>query len=78
LDEATSSLDAESEAVIQKVIENLKGKMTVLIIAHRLATVINCDKLFVLERGRIIEEGSPDYLLSNKESHFYRLYNIGA
>jgi len=76
LDEATSSLDNKSEALIQKSIENLKGKITVLAIAHRLSTLLNSDKIFVLEKGRIQEEGSPQQLLKNADSHFYKMYNI--
>lgn len=76
LDEATSSLDTKSELAIQKAIENLKGKITVLAIAHRLSTVIKSDKLLVMDEGKIIEEGPPDSLLKNKDSHFYKMYNI--
>lgn len=76
LDEATSALDNESEAQIQKVIENLKGKITVLVIAHRLSTVIDSDKLIVLENGRVIEEGSPKDLLAIRDSYFSRVYNL--
>ncbi|MBI2050332.1 MAG: ABC transporter ATP-binding protein [Parcubacteria group bacterium] len=76
LDEATSSLDNESEAKIQKVIENLKGKITVLAIAHRLSTLRNSDKLIVLDNGKIIEQGSPKELLKDKASYFYKVYNI--
>lgn len=77
LDEATSALDNESEALIQKTLENLKEKMTILIIAHRLSTVLNCDKLIALENGKIAEQGTPDGLLKNKDSYFYRTYTIG-
>ncbi|OGZ33186.1 MAG: hypothetical protein A2V69_01510 [Candidatus Portnoybacteria bacterium RBG_13_40_8] len=76
LDEATSALDNESEIRIQKIIENLKGKITVLAIAHRLSTVINCDKLLILEKGKIIEQGIPGELLKDKKSYFYKIYNI--
>jgi ABC-type multidrug transport system fused ATPase/permease subunit len=76
LDEATSSLDAESEAAVQNAIENLKGSVTVIAIAHRLSTVMNSDKLLVLERGVIEEEGTPQELLRNKHSYFYKAYNI--
>jgi len=75
-DEATSSLDNESELKIQKVIENLKGKVTVLMIAHRLSTIINCDKLIVLENGKITKQGIPSELLNDKNSYFYKMYNI--
>ncbi len=76
LDEATSALDNESEKRIQEVIENLKGKITVLVIAHRLQTVMNCDKLLVLQNGKIVEEGKPQELLKNKDSYFFKMYNI--
>ncbi|MDP3954720.1 MAG: ABC transporter ATP-binding protein [bacterium] len=76
LDEATSSLDAKSEGLIQQAIENLKGKITVIAIAHRLSTVMKSDKLIVLDEGKILEQGSPGELLKNKDSHFYKMYNI--
>ena len=75
LDEATSALDNESESQIQRVIENLKGKMTVLIVAHRLSTISNCDRLLVLNDGEIVEEVKPDVLLQDKDSYFYKVYN---
>lgn len=76
LDEATSALDNESEVKIQEVIEGLKGKITVFVIAHRLSTIINCDRLLVLEGGKIIEEGKPQNLLQDKQTYFYKVYNI--
>ncbi len=57
LDEATSALDSESEAYIQKSIENLAHNMTILVIAHRLSTIRTADYIYVLKQGRIIEEG---------------------
>lgn len=76
LDEATSALDNESEILVKKSISKLKGNMTIIVIAHRLSTVLDADRLLVLEKGRIIEDGSPDDLLKNKESYFHRVYNI--
>ncbi len=76
LDEATSALDNESEAKIQKVIENLKGKMTVLVVAHRLSTLRNSDKIIALDNGIITEQGSPSVLLKDKGSYFYKMYDI--
>lgn len=76
LDEATSALDNESEIQIQKVIESLKGRITVLAIAHRLTTVEDSDRLIVLENGRISEQGSPKELLWKKESYFAKTYNL--
>lgn len=77
LDEATSALDNESEALIQKTLENLRGKITILIIAHRLSTVMGCDELIAIENGKIVEQGSPSELLKNTNSYFFRTYNVG-
>src|SRR3989344_332388 len=76
LDEATSALDNESEHKIQEAIKNLRGKLTILIVAHRLSTVMHSDKILVLKDGIIAEEGSPQELLSNSQSYFYKNYNI--
>ena len=76
LDEATSALDNESELLIQKAIERLKGQVTIVIIAHRLSTVENSDKLIALEGGRILETGAPAELLKDKESYFFKTYNL--
>ncbi len=76
LDEATSSIDNESELAIQKAIDKIKNKMTIIVIAHRLSTIINCDNLIVLENGQIIEQGDPNKLLKNKNSCFNKVYNI--
>lgn len=76
LDEATSALDNESELVVQRAIEELRGKITVLVVAHRLSTLLNCDKILVLEEGRIKESGAPKELLEDKTSYFYKTYNI--
>lgn len=73
LDEATSSLDSESESVIQKAIENLTQNKTTIIIAHRLSTVMNCDKILVFENGQIIEEGKHEFLVNNS-STYKKLY----
>ncbi|MGI9082725.1 MAG: ABC transporter ATP-binding protein, partial [Candidatus Fonsibacter lacus] len=58
LDEATSSLDSESETVIQKAVENLTKNKTTIIIAHRLSTIMNCDKILVFDGGKIVAVGS--------------------
>ncbi|MDP3962604.1 MAG: ABC transporter ATP-binding protein [bacterium] len=76
LDEATSALDVESEAYVQEAIKELKGKITILIIAHRLGTVANSDLLMVIDKGRIIESGKPADLLKDKETYYGRVYNI--
>jgi len=76
LDEATSALDNESEVKIQKVIEGLKGKVTVFVVAHRLSTLLSSDRILSMNQGRIIEEGNPQELLKNKDSYFYKTYYI--
>lgn len=76
LDEATSSLDSDSEALIQNSIKSLKGKTTLIVIAHRLSTVQHADKLYAIQNGEMIESGSPDHLLSNPDSYFYKVYNV--
>ena len=73
LDEATSSLDSESEAVIQKAIENLTKNKTTIIIAHRLSTIMNCDKILFFDSGQIVDEGSHEFLVKNS-SIYKNLY----
>lgn len=72
-DEATSALDNETQKEITKAIENMKGDYTVLIIAHRLSTVQNADKIFVIDNGKIVDSGTRNYLLKNCKV-FKRLY----
>ena len=69
LDEATSSLDAESEEIVQNAINNLTKNKTTLVIAHRLSTIHNADKIFVMKEGRIIDSGDHDFLINNCEEY---------
>ena len=64
LDEATSALDSENEALIRSALDRLRGEITVLVIAHRLATVQSADRIYVLDRGRVVEEGTWDQLIA--------------
>lgn len=76
LDEATSALDNKSEAVVQQAINNLMKDRTVLIIAHRLSTVRNADKIVVVDHGKIVEMGNHSELIQKKGT-YYALYNSG-
>lgn len=75
LDEATSALDAESEAKVQKALETLTKGRTVFVIAHRLSTVRNADKIFVLDQGRIAESGTHK-TLSKKKGLYAKLSEL--
>ncbi|MCH5167307.1 MAG: ABC transporter ATP-binding protein [Erysipelotrichales bacterium] len=72
-DEATSALDNETQSEITKAIENMKGDYTILIIAHRLSTVENADKIFVVDKGKVVDSGTRTYLLKNSKT-FKKLY----
>ena len=72
-DEATSALDTESEQLIQQSINSLKSEHTIVIIAHRLSTVRNCDYIYVLKEGSIVGEGSFDELYKDKNSTFSKM-----
>ena len=73
LDEATSALDIQNEDIVKKSIQSLKGKLTTVIITHRLSSIKFCDYVYVLKKGEIIEEGTFSNLISNSKSYL----NIG-
>jgi len=75
LDEATSSLDSESEILVQKALGNLMEGRTTFVIAHRLSTIGNADRIIVIVDGRIVEEGRHDQLLSLRQE-YYKLYQM--
>ena len=74
-DEATSALDTESEKLVQKAINNSLENKTAVIVAHRLSTIINCDKIVVFDKGKIVEQGTHKELLENK-GYYANLYNL--
>lgn len=76
LDEATSSIDPASESVIQKAIETLIAQRTSIIIAHRLSTIMHAHKILVMQRGEVMESGSPEDLLKNEEGLFRKLHDM--
>ena len=75
LDEATANIDTETESIIQQSLEKIKSFGSMLIVAHRLSTIQHCDKIFVLQDGKIIESGSHQDLLKNK-GYYYKLYEL--
>ena len=74
LDEATSSLDTESERIVQDAINNLIKNKTTIVIAHRLSTIHNSDKIFVFKNGKVVDSGKHEFLISNCEE-YKSLYN---
>jgi ATP-binding cassette, subfamily B, bacterial MsbA len=78
LDEATSSLDAESELLVQDALQTLMRNRTSFVIAHRLSTVRRADQIIVLEKGRIVEVGKHDDLLARPSSVYSKLYSLQA
>ena len=70
LDEATSALDGETEQGVMKAVAALQGTKTIIVVAHRLSTVKNCDRLFRLDHGKIVEEGCPEEMLFDQKADF--------
>ena len=74
LDEATSSVDSQSEQMIQKALEKLTENRTSIIIAHRLATIQKADRILVMDQGQIVEQGTHQSLLEMKDGVYRNLY----
>ena len=66
-DEATSSLDGLTEKSVMQAINNFKKEKTIIIVAHRLKTVVNCDTIFFIDKGKVIDQGTYDELFNNNE-----------
>ncbi|KAL6729431.1 hypothetical protein Aduo_000484 [Ancylostoma duodenale] len=73
LDEATSSLDSHSEDAIQETLRRIAGKLTVIVIAHRLTTIKNADRIYVVDNGKIVQSGTHTELLKDVDGHYFSL-----
>ena len=71
MDEATSSLDNETESEISRAIDELQGEKTIIIIAHRLSTIKNCDNLFFIKDGRLLDSGTFEELILRNQDFRY-------
>ncbi|MFT8517907.1 MAG: ATP-binding cassette domain-containing protein, partial [Acetobacter persici] len=76
LDEATASLDSESESLVQDAMQRLMEGRTVIVIAHRLATVVDLDRILVFERGQVVEDAPHAELVQKPDGLYRRLYNL--
>jgi ATP-binding cassette subfamily C protein len=75
LDEATSNLDTDSESKIQSAINNLRGKITILFITHRISSITSADQIIVIKNSKVEEIGTPEILMNNPNSYFSKISN---
>ena len=75
LDEATSSIDTYSEELIQRATETITKDRTSIVIAHRLATIVNADKIIVMDKGQIVESGTHQELVTKENGYYKNLYD---
>jgi ATP-binding cassette subfamily B protein len=76
LDEATSSIDTESEMLIERAVEKLVSDRTAIVIAHRLSTIRNADLIMVLDKGQVVETGTHEALLGKEDGHYRKLHDM--
>lgn len=77
LDEVTSALDIQNKNLIQKAISQITKNKTVIVIAHKLNTIKDCDNILVFDKGKIVEQGTHEKLLE-QNGYYKKLYDIGA
>lgn len=75
IDEATANVDQRTDELIQCALRSVFRKSTVIVIAHRVQTVLDCDRIIVMGDGQLLEFDTPENLLNDPASHFYRLVN---
>ena len=73
LDEATSALDEQSQEIVQQALDRAMEGRTAIVIAHRLSTIRNCEQIYVINNGRIVEAGTYEELSNDQSSHFCKL-----
>ena len=76
LDEATANVDSETEQVVQQALNRLKGQVTMIVVAHRLSTIHHADRILVLEKGRLIEQGSHGQLMAIPKGRYRSMYEL--
>lgn len=76
LDEATANVDSETEQVVQQALNDLQGKVTMIVVAHRLSTIHHADKILVLNKGHLIEQGSHNQLMTIPEGRYRAMYEL--
>lgn len=74
MDEASANMDADTEKILGDIINEIFSECTILMIAHRLNSIVNCDKVLVLDKGQIVEFDSPKLLLNKNDSLFKKMY----
>ena len=74
-DEATSALDNITQKEIQESIDNISKDYTIIIVAHRLSTIMNCNRIYMLDKGKIVDSGTHEELLKNNKE-YQKLYNL--
>ncbi len=76
LDEATANIDSETEQIVQRALNELRGKVTLIVVAHRLSTIHNADNILVLDKGHLIEQGDHHQLMQLEHGLYRAMYQL--